>query len=339
MAEAVNRSPITDPEDLNYISGVVSQVLEDKHELGSIKDVQSALSAVSLEQGREFQINLVFEESQLAGFNFSFKSEPNKTTPTIPFKQQQLNVDTRSGDIIPHKQETTIDVVTSKPSQHLSIPANSSSEIIVAPGLQVEGQRIITPDVEVEEALKSPSSNFNQINPGLKGVAHQLASRHEIDGLLLTGLTLKAGVTLASTLQTEDKPDVHTAGLAVIKRFQQVLPQEFADLKSGATIKPLTWKDPESGKQYRFEFEPATISPDGEIVKPISLKGFEKNKNVEMQQLFAASLIDAKYDRWHVEQCDFSANQIRSLNKVSLPTRKELSPVTAIAGEGFSYSM
>lgn len=337
MAEAVNRSSITDPEDLNYISGVVSQVLEDKHELGSIKDVQSALSAVSLEQGREVQINLVFEESQLAGFNFSFKSEPSKTTPTIPFKQQQLNVDAQSGNIIPHKQQTTIDVATSKGSQHLTIPANSSSEIILAPGLQVEGQRIITPDAEALEVLKSPSSNFNQINPALKVVAHQLASRHEIDGLLLTGLALKAGVALASTLQTEDKPDIHTAGLAVIKRFQQVLPNEFVLLKSGATPKPLTWKDPKSDKQYRFEFEQATTSPLGDVVTPIRLKGFEKNDLT--QPVFAATLIDAKYDRWHIEQCDFTANQIFSLNKVSLPTRKELSPVTAITGEGFSYSM
>lgn len=257
MTETINNYWITDPKDLKYISDVVNQVLDNKNELADIKDLQAALKSVSLEHGKEIQINLVFEENELTGFNFSFKNDPTRTTDLIPFKQQQINIESENGDIIPHTQPTTtIDIAATK-SESIAIHSPSPNEIILAPGLQVEGQRIINPDdSEIEETLKSPFSRYGQLNPGLRNVANQLASRSEIDGLLLTGLTLKTALPLTE-IQTEDKPDAQTAGLAVIKRFQQVLPQKFIDLKAGNSPKDFNWKDPQSNKQYHFCFEAA----------------------------------------------------------------------------------
>ena len=80
----------------------------------------------------------------------------------------------------------------------------SSLQIIVSPPLQVDNLHVIKP--ENTDVLVGGCSQFNKINPGLVRVAHQLASRNEIDGLLLTGVTLKAGVTLASSCKDEDNP-------------------------------------------------------------------------------------------------------------------------------------
>ncbi|MEA5596891.1 hypothetical protein [Rivularia sp. UHCC 0363] len=99
---------LTDPEELKFISDVVNQVLEARHHLVDIKDLQAALKEVSLEHGKEIQMNLVFEENQLAGFNFSFANEPSKTTDTIPFDQQQINIESEKGNIISYEQTTTI---------------------------------------------------------------------------------------------------------------------------------------------------------------------------------------------------------------------------------------
>ncbi len=76
-------SLITESQDLQYIFDILNQVLDNNHVLGSIKDVQTALKEVSLEHGREIQMNLIFEENYLTGFNFSFTNEPTKTTATM----------------------------------------------------------------------------------------------------------------------------------------------------------------------------------------------------------------------------------------------------------------
>ncbi|WP_337886401.1 hypothetical protein [Fischerella thermalis] len=342
MSEAIICSLITESQDLQYISDVVNQVLEKNHVLGSIKDVQTALKEVSLEHGREIQMNLIFEENYLTGFNFSFTNEPTKTTATIPFKQQKIEMQMENGCIIPHEASTTtIDVAITEIKGNLSIYDSTNSKIIVAPGLQVEGQQIITPEnSEIEEALNSPCPGFEKMNPALTNLAQRLEARNEIDGLWLTGLTLKAGVSLASTLQTENKPDSQAAGLAIIKRFGQVLPQEFAELKTGTSAKAITWKDPQSSKLYSFKFEPPLTSLEGNILIPASIKGFEKGSSFNSTQcVFAATLIDAKYDRWSIEQCDFTANQIRSLTIANKPPFQYHSPITALAGDGFDYEM
>ena len=49
MNNSIDNCFITDPLDLNYISHVVNQVLESKHHLADIKDLQAALKEVSLE--------------------------------------------------------------------------------------------------------------------------------------------------------------------------------------------------------------------------------------------------------------------------------------------------
>ncbi len=308
---------ITEPEDLIYISDVVNEVLGNHQQLTNVIDVQAALKEVSLERGRELQINLVFEDNLLAGFNFSFTSDPNKTTPTIALKQQEININSYQGDIIPHQQSAiTVDIAATRLKENLVIPSPSPNEIILTPGLQVEDQQIINPDnSETNQTIETPSSGARKINPSLIGTAHQLANQHEVNGLLLTGLTLKTGISITNALQGEDKPDIQNAGLTIIKRLQQILPEEFIAFKTGDSPQAFKWKDPESNKQYHFCFEAAQTNEVEDIVTPASLKGFEISSGYDsMQSIFVANLIDAKYNRWSIEQCDFNQSQIQSLN-------------------------
>ena len=170
--------------------------------------------------------------------------------------------------------------------------------------------------------------------------ADKLVSRQEIDGLVLTGATLKAATTLAKFLETEEKPDTQSAGNTVIKRFQQVLPKQFDQLKAGSSPKPFNWKDLHSGKQYRFEFE-ADQSLEGNLLTPV-LKGFEQVSGASdsLQPVFFAYLIDAKRDcfqhcplgnRWNVEQCEFNLAQLRSLTAANRPNRSHPSSEKSLA--------
>lgn len=308
---------ITNPDDLEYISDIANQVLENRHQLTDIKDLQAALKKVSLERGREIQINLVFTENLLTGFNFSFVHDPEKTTPTIPFKQQEINIDPNPGDIIPYSEANTAIEIAATPLQgNLSISSLSPSKIILNAGLQVEDQRIINPEnSETNEIIETPTSRLKKINPGLINAVSQLANQHEVNGLMLTGLGLKTGISVTDTLQTEEKPDIQNAGLAIIKRFQQVLPEEFMTLKAGDSPQSFKWKDPESNKQYYFYFEAAQTDEFGDTISSASLKGFDITSAADSIQLvFIANLIDVKYNRWSIEQCDFNQRQIQSLN-------------------------
>ncbi|MGB3655677.1 MAG: hypothetical protein WBA41_31320, partial [Rivularia sp. (in: cyanobacteria)] len=142
----------------------------------------------------------------------------------------------------------------------------------MTPGLQVEDQRIINSEPpENQEILTSPFPARGNINPSLTNIANQLANQQEVNGLLLTGLPLKTGISLSDTLLLEDKPDIQTAGLAILKRFQQILPQEFMELKAGESPKAFNWKDPELNKQYRFCFEAAKTDIEGNILIPEKL--------------------------------------------------------------------
>jgi hypothetical protein len=203
--------------------------------------------------------------------------------------------------------DLTIDVVA-KPESNLST-RTPKGELVVAPALQAEGLHVLPENGE--EFVKSPAPGV-KANPSLARVANHLASRNEIDGLWLTGLTLKTGTTLAQHLETEPQPDIQAAGNAVIKRFEQVLPQQFADLKNGNSPQTFNWKDPHSGNQYRFEFETPTFSIEGESLTPAALKGFDASDK-SRKPIFSAFFVDAKRDRWLIQECDFNLDQLRSL--------------------------
>jgi hypothetical protein len=127
----------------------------------------------------------------------------------------------------------------------------------------------------------------------------------------------------AKFLETEDKPDIQSAGQAVIKRFEQVLPQRFEELKTGGSPKPFNWKDSHSGKSYCFEFEVATFSPEGKPITPATLRGFEESGN-DFKPVFSAQLVEPKSNRWSIEQCDFNPVQLRSLIVADKPSRLRL---------------
>ena len=338
MNNSIDNCFITEPEELKFISDVVNQVLDSKHHLADIKGLQAALKEVSLEHGKEIQMNLVFEENQLAGFNFSFTNNPSKTTDTISFNQQQINIESEKGNIISYEQTTTIAATESE--YNLTNSSLSPGYITLTPGLQVEDQRIINEEpLENQKFIKSPFPVISNINPSLTNIANQLANQHEVNGLLLTGLPLKTGISLTDTLRVEEKPDIQTAGLALLRRFEQVLPQEFMELKAGESPKAFNWKDPESNKQYRFCFEAAKTDIEGNILIPEKLKGFDTKSGSDVQQVFEATLIDSKYNRWSIEQCDFNKNQIKSLNLATKSTLPNHSTVSIDTVGDFSYEM
>ena len=72
---------------------------------------------------------------------------------------------------------------------------------------------------------------------------------------------------------------------------------------------------------------------------PQKLKGFEKKANDNVQQVFEATLIDSKYNRWSIEQCDFNKNQIQSLNFATKSTLPNHSTAAINAVADFSYEM
>lgn len=321
MNGAISSSLITDPQDLQYISDVVNQVLDSPHELGSIKDVQTALKQLSLERGREIQMNLVSDQNLLFGFNFSFKNDPSKTTPTIAFKQQLDLAEIGSSEIVQHLPLTKSIEIATKTEGNLS-KTSPKGELTISPALQAESLYIPSENnAEFSELFNFSLLGLGKMNPSLAFFADKLVSRQEIDGLVLTGATLKAATILAKFLETEDKLDTQSAGNAVIKRFQQVLPEQFDQLKAGSSPKPFNWKDPHSGKQYRFEFE-AAQSLEGNLLSPV-LKGFEQVSGASdsLQPVFSAHLIDAKRERWNIEQCEFNSAQLGSLTAAERPNR------------------
>ena len=241
-------------------------------------------------------------------------------------------IDSYQSDIIPYQQSAiTVDIAATRLKGNRVIPSPSPNEIILTPGLQVEDQQIINPDnSENNQTIETPSSGFRRINPGLIGTAHQLANQHEVNGLLLTGLTLKTGISITNALQGDVKPDIQNAGLTIIKRFQQILPEEFIAFKTGDFPQAFKWKDPESNRQYHFCFEAAQTNEAGDIVTPASLKGFEINSGSDlMKPVFVANLIDVRYNHWSIEQCDFNQSQIQSLNLAA--KQKKPHHMTAIA--------
>jgi hypothetical protein len=344
MAESIDNSILSENHDLQYISDVVNQVLAQGNGLASVKDFQSALKEISAARGREVQMNLVTDQNQIVGFNFSFKDTPNKCTTTIPFKhhqqeeeqvneliithpnkwistiplkQQQQKEEQVDGSIVTHqKQQKTIDVVATGVKGDI---VHSSSE-------ELDQTLPLTPifplSIDSSENLNSSTSGL-PMNLDLAKAVQQLASSNELNGLWITGTALKPVAAAAKFLETEVKPDIHAAGQAVIKRFEQVLPQQFEELKTGGSPKPFNWKDFHSGKLYLFEFEVATSSPEGKPITPATLRGFEESGN-ELKPVFSAQLVDPKSNHWSIEQCDFTQVQLRSLSVADKPSRLKL---------------
>ncbi|NJL65423.1 MAG: hypothetical protein HC903_31170 [Methylacidiphilales bacterium] len=56
-------------------------------------------------------------------------------------------------------------------------------------------------------------------------------------------LHFESSCNLISNLPQEDKFDIHTAGIELIKRFQKILPEEFVALKARGIPKNIEWKD------------------------------------------------------------------------------------------------
>ena len=161
-----------------------------------------------------------------------------------------------------------------------------------------------------EDSLKSSKEKrgLHNLNKNLAIVAQQLANQNEVNGLLLAGLPLTAVTKIAEPLVDRKTLDKQAAGVAVINRFQQILPDRFV-LNSN---QPFSWKDPNSGKKYKFQLSGGNLSQKEvrKLRSPRVLRGQETNS---AKEVFVASSLD--YKHWRIEKCDFNYSQISSLAK------------------------
>ena len=161
-----------------------------------------------------------------------------------------------------------------------------------------------------EDSLKSSKEKrgLYNLNKNLAIVARELANQNEINGLLLAGLPLTAVTKIAEPLVDRKTLDKQAAGVAVINRFQQILPDRFV----GNSNQPFSWKDPNSGKKYKFQLSGGNLSQKQltKLPSPRVLRGVEANS---AKEVFVASSLDNKH--WRIEKCDFNSSQLSSLAK------------------------
>ena len=182
---------------------------------------------------------------------------------------------------------------------------------LVTKKTEMESSTNPTPE---EDKLNSPLSieGLKKFNKQLGSLADKLTTKGELNGLFLLGL----GTHLASTginLLTREAKDQQEAGMAIIKRFEQILPERI----QGDSLEPFVWKQPNSEKTYRFELSGGEPSKEkGKIGNtPKVLRGVELQKDGKEKEVFLATKQDpdTHFSDWRIEQCDFSRSQIEAL--------------------------
>lgn len=185
-----------------------------------------------------------------------------------------------------------------------------------------------------EEGLHSPTAKegLKKFNAQLANVADRLAASRELNGLFLLGLggqLTSAGLSLVA----KETIDQQNAGTAIIRRFEQILPDRF----KGDSQDSFVWSDPNTSKKYRFELSGGDAIQLGEKVEntPRVLRGVELFSQGKEKNVFLASTLDAK--NWRIEQCDFSLGQIESLTKARRQVDSDRSPVppTVLAADSY----
>lgn len=192
---------------------------------------------------------------------------------------------------------------------------------------EAEEEREIRVSKGEEEDLSTPVSieGLKNFNKQLGNLADKLTAKGELNGLFLLGMgtqLLASGINLL----TKEKIDQQEAGLSIIKRFQQILPEQI----QGDSPKPVVWSDPNSGQKYRFEISGGeSINVEGKKGKsPKVLRGVELT-NGEEREVFLARKTepDNRVQAWRIEQCDFSQGQIESLLLARRQIDEERSPI------------
>lgn len=283
---------IKDPDELTYIGEILSQVLSDPQKLGSVEEFRTAIKHLSLKKGREVQTHLMAHPQEKAiGVSFSFADNPADMTPTLSWlTPHQIAVAAPAG--------TSIE---SAPTRAIVPLPPSGTPLAVR-----ETQPVADSQEARKEQLKSAPSELDVRS--LASFANQLVARNQLDGLWLTGLSLSAIANL-SRKRSEKPVDKQSTGEAIVRRFQQLLPERFEQLNRGeGDIQPFTWKDPNSGKRYRFEF--GIEKGENDAVK-IRLSGLELAKG-NRPSVFEASSWDGGR-RWAIAQNEFTPEQLKSL--------------------------
>jgi hypothetical protein len=177
-----------------------------------------------------------------------------------------------------------------------------------------------------EKGLNSPRAlkslkNFNQ---QLGNLAEKLMAKGELNGLSLLG----AGTQLTSlgiSLATREPIDQQEAGNSIIKRFEQIVPEQM----TGDSLDYFVWNDPNSGKKYRFEISGGEQEKVGGKMgkKPKVLRGVEVNQAEEKEVFFATKLNpNDRFQVWQIERCDFNRGQLESLHKARRQMESDRSP-------------
>jgi hypothetical protein len=155
-------------------------------------------------------------------------------------------------------------------------------------------------------ATEVPLKGLYHLNKNLARVAKQLASQPDLNGLFLSGLIIDSFTQIADPF-FDLKIDKQAAGVAVINRLREIVPDRFV----GDSQEPFLWKDPYfGGGTYKFEVQGGDlIQEDGKTkLMPKHLKAKELNS---ANEVFQASSLDNR--TWHIQKCDFSALQLKSL--------------------------
>jgi hypothetical protein len=194
-----------------------------------------------------------------------------------------------------------------------------SADLIQAEIVEEKPQELSEDAITSSKLLQS-KQGLKNLNEYLAKVAEKLVAQNQIDGLFLTGLTLKPTTAILSAFSQDEKQslDKQAMGTQIIARFQQIVPQAFTNEEPSS----FKWTDSTSKKQYRFYLEGGESDRETGEKSPLKLIGVELSKEgKEKQQVFQASSNNAR--QWKIEQCDFTESQLKSLARAENPKRIE----------------
>ena len=194
-------------------------------------------------------------------------------------------------------------------------PSNQQQIEFIPELEQLENHQLPGDNISTERDKKG----LSQLNKNLAALAKQLAHQPELNGLLLSGLLLDSLTQIAEPF-LEPKLDKQAAGVAVINRLREIVPDRFV----GESQQPFCWRDPNLGQTYQFEIEGGDLIREQGKTK-LTPKHLKVRKLHSRQTIFQASSLDHK--SWQVQQCDFSSAQLRSLvhgeNLLPKPRQKQ----------------
>lgn len=209
-------------------------------------------------------------------------------------------------DIYLAEEETFFLQQEEENSQKLN-PENQTKNVDVKEKVKSSNKPLKNHQLPSEKiTTKTQQKGLYYLNKNLSRVAKQLTNQPDLNGLFISGLIMDSLTQIAEPF-LEPKIDKQAAGVAVINRLQDILPDRFV----GNSREPFIWKDPYLDREtYQFEVEGGDLIQEKGKTKltPKHLKAKEINSGKEV---FQASSLDNR--NWHIEKCKFNSGQLRAL--------------------------